>query len=159
MCWISLSLIPKDINCFNHRDLSHQFSVRFILMLSPSTGLFPSFLPCVLDASPISFNIWSRVLLLLFEVLKLSLYEDVWGSECIGPRILDLVGGEWPVSRPDRFAPEPVRETRRIEKSYFYRDSNSDPSVVQPEASRYTDWTTPVPYYWVGAWSWQLTSS
>jgi hypothetical protein len=29
------------------------------------------------------------------------------------------------------------------EKSWPYRDSNSDPSVTQPVASHYTDWASP----------------
>jgi hypothetical protein len=32
---------------------------------------------------------------------------------------------------------EPVSRTWRGEKSYHYRDSNSDPSAIQPIASRY----------------------
>jgi hypothetical protein len=67
-----------------------------------------------------------------------------------------LVGCEWSASRPGRFtheerapvpieyeagwAPEPIWTTLRIENSLPYRDSNSDPSVVQPVASRYTDY-------------------
>jgi hypothetical protein len=65
-----------------------------------------------------------------------------------------LAGGEWSASRPCRFtprkdprypldrrlAPEPVWTPWRREHSWPYRDSNSDPSVVQPVASRYTDY-------------------
>jgi hypothetical protein len=62
-----------------------------------------------------------------------------------------LVGGEWSASRPGRFTPrgkshevgwtpEPVWTTWRRENSYTHWDSNSDPSVVQPVASRYTDY-------------------
>jgi hypothetical protein len=36
--------------------------------------------------------------------------------------------------------PEPVWTTWRRENSWPYRDSNSDPSVVQPVDSRYTDY-------------------
>jgi hypothetical protein len=35
--------------------------------------------------------------------------------------------------------------TWRRENSSPYRDSNSDPSVVQPVTSRYTDYAIPVP--------------
>jgi hypothetical protein len=59
-----------------------------------------------------------------------------------------LVEGEWSVSRPGRFPPgeevgwtsEPVWTTLRRENSWPYHDLNSDTSVVQPVASRYTDW-------------------
>jgi hypothetical protein len=68
-------------------------------------------------------------------------------------------GGEWSASRPGRltpgkepsvpiryeagWVPEPVSTTWRRENSWPYRDSNSDPSVFQPVASRYTDWAIP----------------
>jgi hypothetical protein len=65
-----------------------------------------------------------------------------------------LVGGEWSASHPSRFtlgeraprgthwiarAPESVLTTWRRENPCPYRDSNSDPSVVQPVGSCYTD--------------------
>jgi hypothetical protein len=73
-----------------------------------------------------------------------------------------LVGGEWSASRPARFTPgekapgtnlirgwvasEPVWATWRRENSWPYRDSNSDPSVVQPITSRYTDYSIQAPF-------------
>jgi hypothetical protein len=66
-----------------------------------------------------------------------------------------LVGGEWSDSRPGRFTPGksprypldrrlggPQNRSGGHGKEEFldYRDSNSDPSVVQPVASRYTDY-------------------
>jgi hypothetical protein len=66
-----------------------------------------------------------------------------------------LAGGEWSASRPGRFTPrERAHSTHWIggwvdsraglddvekRKVLLYRYSNSDPSVVQPVASRYTD--------------------
>jgi hypothetical protein len=41
-------------------------------------------------------------------------------------------------------APEPVWTTWGRDNFLLYRDSNYDPSVVQPVASRYTDWDTAV---------------
>jgi hypothetical protein len=70
-----------------------------------------------------------------------------------------LVGGEWSDSPTCRFTPgerdqgytgyeagwalEPVWTTWRSENSCPYWDSNSDPLVVQPVASRYTDCAIP----------------
>jgi hypothetical protein len=63
-----------------------------------------------------------------------------------------LVGGEWSDSHTSRFAPrERGAGTHWIGgwvgdvggKSCSYRDSNSDPSAVQPVASRYTDCAIP----------------
>jgi hypothetical protein len=62
-----------------------------------------------------------------------------------------IVGDEWLDSRPVLFTPGgkspryPFRRslgwtTWKIENSCLYRDSNSDPSVIQPADSRYTDW-------------------
>jgi hypothetical protein len=62
-----------------------------------------------------------------------------------------LVGGELSASRPGRFTPwESVPDIPWVGgwvgprtwgrgNSCPYRDSNSDPSVVQPVSSRYTD--------------------
>jgi hypothetical protein len=43
------------------------------------------------------------------------------------------------------WTPEPVWTTWRGEKSCPYRDSNTDPSAVEPVASRYTDCAIPLP--------------
>jgi hypothetical protein len=45
------------------------------------------------------------------------------------------------------WTPEPVWTTRRRENSWPYRDSNSDPPVVQPVASRYKDYVIPDPNF------------
>jgi hypothetical protein len=60
-----------------------------------------------------------------------------------------LVGGEWSASLPGRCAPGEIVPghpfdrrlggPRRSENSCHHRDSNCDPLVVQPVASRYTD--------------------
>jgi hypothetical protein len=68
-----------------------------------------------------------------------------------------LVGGEWSASRHGRFSPretspvpiryeallaaEPIWTRWRSVNSWPYWDSNYNPSVVQPVASRYTDCT------------------
>jgi hypothetical protein len=74
---------------------------------------------------------------------------------------LGLSGGEFSASRPGRFTPgETVHGTHWIvgrvhtraglddvekKKSWPYWDSNWDPSVIQPLASRYIDWGIPAP--------------
>jgi hypothetical protein len=88
-------------------------------------------------------------------------YEDVWGSGCIGPHILELyTTWRWiisltlrplyssgkeppvPIGYEAGCDPEPAWTAWRT-KSCSYRDSNSDRSAVQPVASRYTECTIP----------------
>jgi hypothetical protein len=72
-----------------------------------------------------------------------------------------LVGREWSASRPGRFTPlertpgkhyiegwvGPTAGRENLEKGILlpYRDANSELSVSQPVASRYTDCTIPAP--------------
>jgi hypothetical protein len=51
-----------------------------------------------------------------------------------------------PVGQVAGWGPAPVWTTWRRENSWLYRDSNSDPSVFQPVASRYTEFSIPAPY-------------
>jgi hypothetical protein len=80
--------------------------------------------------------------------------KTYWGVHVQDIHILTsaLVGGKWSSSRPGRFtpgegtplcikyeagwAPKPVWIMWREEVSCPYRNSNSDPSAVQPMASR-----------------------
>jgi hypothetical protein len=50
-----------------------------------------------------------------------------------------------PIGYEAEWTPEPVWTTWRRENSWLYRNSNSNSSVVQPIASRYTDWAIPAP--------------
>jgi hypothetical protein len=52
-----------------------------------------------------------------------------------------------PIGEEAGWASEPVRTTWRRKNSWPYRDSNSDPSVIQPVASCYTDYAIPAPLY------------
>jgi hypothetical protein len=66
---------------------------------------------------------------------------------------LALGAGQRPASRPSRFTTGThwiggwvgprtgVEDVENWDNSWPYRDSNSDSSVVQPAASRYTDYT------------------
>jgi hypothetical protein len=75
-----------------------------------------------------------------------------------------VVGGEWSASFPGRLTPwEIIPGTRLIgawvdpragledveyRKFFLHRDSKFDPSVVQPVASRYTDYAIPTPNFY-----------
>jgi hypothetical protein len=66
-----------------------------------------------------------------------------YGEGCIDPRIIYLgTSWRWSTLRPGRCAPG-IHWIGN--KSCPYRDSNSDPSVVQPVARRYTDCAIPAP--------------
>jgi hypothetical protein len=77
-----------------------------------------------------------------------------------------LVGCEWSASRPGRFTPREGApgthwiggwvdprtgpdDVKKRENSLPYRDPKSDPSVVVPVASRYTDLAIAAPEYYI----------
>jgi hypothetical protein len=90
-------------------------------------------------------------------------HEDVWCSRCMDPQCFDLdsswrwvsgqlhsqaalPGGKEPLyTLRTRWVPEPIWTTWRKENSWHYRDSNFDPSVVQPVISCSTDCATAAP--------------
>jgi hypothetical protein len=84
--------------------------------------------------------------------VKVLRYEDVWESGIIDPRVLHLdTSWRWMVSftvRPlchwigDWVVSRPLWMILRSLNSWSYRDSNFDPSVVQPLANPYTDCAT-----------------
>jgi hypothetical protein len=74
-----------------------------------------------------------------------------------------LVGGEWSASRPCRFTPgthfigrwvDPRAGLDNMEKWKFFVLPGLElpPPVVQPIASRYTDWAIPAPFLWCTNW-------
>jgi hypothetical protein len=84
------------------------------------------------------------------------------GEWIIDPHFLDLgTSCRWVVSFTPlphyprerapgtQWTPEPVWTIWRSENFLPYRDSNSRPPVVQPVASRYTDWAIPAPKWYV----------
>jgi hypothetical protein len=101
-------------------------------------------------------NTGIKIKLFLYVCHHALRHKGIWGSGCIDPRFLDLgTSWRWMVS----FTPRPLylrgksprypldswlggpknRPRRRGENSWLYRECNSDPSVVQPVASLYTD--------------------
>jgi hypothetical protein len=92
---------------------------------------------------------------------KTQSHEGAWESGCIDPHFLDLgTIWRWVVSftpqplycreKSSRYpldrrldGPESLWTTWRTERSWLYRDSNSDHSVFQPIASRSTDYAKP----------------
>jgi hypothetical protein len=96
--------------------------------------------------------------------VKALCHKGIWGSGCIDPCFLDL-GTSWrwvvsftlqpfyswgespvPIGKGAWWAPEPVWTTWGRTNSWPYQDSNSDPSVVQPVANRYTNCAIMDPY-------------
>jgi hypothetical protein len=105
-------------------------------------------------------------------------HEGVWRSGCIDPHFLGL-NTSW--RRVANFTPRPLYpwgksppypldklggpqswSRRHGENSWTYWDSNSDPSVVQPVASRSTDYAIPAPkvttpWRCMGEWRYSYT--
>jgi hypothetical protein len=86
--------------------------------------------------------------------------KEYGGSQYIHPRFLNLgTSWRWVVSfthrslyllrkssrypLDGRLGGPQNRSGWHAQNSYHYRDSNSDPSIVQPVASHYTDWAIP----------------
>jgi hypothetical protein len=64
-------------------------------------------------------------------------HEDLWGSGGINPHFQNLTGGERSASRPGH-----ITAGKRAYITHWiggYRGSNTNPSVVNSIASRYTD--------------------
>jgi hypothetical protein len=78
-----------------------------------------------------------------FPQQYLEVNGQLHAPAALPPRKEPLVSIEYEVE----CTPVPVWTTWRREKSLPYRDSNSDPSVVQPVPSRYTDYAIPAPNF------------
>jgi hypothetical protein len=93
---------------------------------------------------------------MLMEKGKVVPVQGMWGSGCIDPRFLDLGTSSRRVVSftlrplyPRGKSPKYILDSRlggpqnqseqHGENSYPYWNSNSDPSVIQPAASRYTN--------------------
>jgi hypothetical protein len=107
---------------------------------------------CIWNLSCTTYNVKGKG-----KVVLVLSHEGIWGSGCIDRHFLDLgTTWRWEVS----FMPLPLYSQypfdRRLhgpqsqsglhgENSWPYWDSNSYPSVVQPAASRYTDYAILAP--------------
>jgi hypothetical protein len=94
-----------------------------------------------LGGSPLGYGI-------MHQALR---HEGVWGSERIDPHVLGPAalhsGKDTPVLNGQEagWTLEPVWILWIGEILCIWRNPNSDPSVVQPVASRYTDCSNPAP--------------
>jgi hypothetical protein len=141
-------------------ELTHYAIFSTLLSLHLSSDQIFSSAPCSQTPSvcvpPLSMQVCKNKVKLSLCLTNSALrHEGVGGSGCIDPCLLDL-GTSWswvvsfstrllyprgksPRHPSDKKPGEPhSRSGRRGENSWPYRDSTSDPSVVQPVASRYT---------------------
>jgi hypothetical protein len=122
------------------------------------TGLYIRLFLCLIsEATGSSYYTWNKRGIVVPALDQLStrpwrrMGELMYRSTFSWPRNLLDMSGHFhalalaPIGQEAEWAPEPVWTTWRRENSWTYRDSNSDPSVVQPIARRYMDYAIPAP--------------
>jgi hypothetical protein len=158
--WPEPKLTRTRVACY-----SHTAEKRDRARLSQSHACLPACLCSALSCKkcnvPSAFRVGETAQMNAAVKVSLCLtnyalrHEGVWGSGCIDPHFLDLgTSWRWVVSFTplplyprekslrysfDRRLGGPQSRSGRLgeENSCPHRDSNSDPSVVQPVASRY----------------------
>jgi hypothetical protein len=132
---------------------SNRYLVFYAFTSKPTSLLTSDILSCILS---FKFRDYLGSIHAVKQSVNLSLCcalhrKGAWGSGCIDPYFPDLGAScRWVVSFTPRppvsigyeagWTPQPIWTTWRRENSWSYQDSNSEPSVVHPVASSYTDY-------------------